>query len=836
MAGVTKSKIRFTKKNKKKFYIISIIFILLICSFPHVPNAESLTQSTLLPFDPLINTPPVLIKEHPTLLYPPDEHTQSKTQEIQTHHSLEKTMETTPWWNPNWHYRRVYNVIGTGTISLQMNFTAILASVQVKDKTFDNTSIHIVQHHLNGTTVVVNTSLFNESSVFDNRTNAVGTLLWNVSESCVYAVYFDVLENRGTRSKTSETDTLLPSGSIQVSLLGTHGWWPEYITTFETYYPLNTTLTINVQTTALAKNMTAYFLCNNQSMFTMSFNTLDNLIWAVITQNLSKRGDWTLRVIGYDDAGYQTSPLTVGFYVGQPDLNVSALTIPSVCYIGYPVTVSAHIRAVNTTVTHVNVSLFVNNIINTTQQNITIQKNENKTLQFSWKPASKGQHNLSVLINYSDSNPGNNKRWKIVTVEGIPDMAVLNISVAPTPVHEGNPVAVTATIRNTGDGNASDYEIVLYCEQNENNHTMYYTDKKNSTTISLKKNQYTNVTLIWENTLYGKPSFRGEWAVGIQIRNTTQTPDKNGTNNKKALFHVLRVLPAERIPPLLTNLEYPGNQEQGKQVLIRVKATDQSGIGTVSISITTPNKTVVDAAMTATVNDRYEYLFDAVQLGRHDFSIKATDRSPFKNQSTIYGSFSVVEERTPPTITYFGVIPIVQLPNTPVEIRCMATDFSGIHSVEVILWFPDNRSEVHQMRTTPPDTKYVYTTTYERVGKYVFTITVQDAKGNKKTTEQKTFWITKHLNDTDSDGMPDAWELRYGFNPYDPADAALDPDNDGRTNLQEYRQGTDPLTPLSSSSEALERLQQNGAYLISSILVFLGIVVLSWYGMRRRNP
>ena len=46
--------------------------------------------------------------------------------------------------------------------------------------------------------------------------------------------------------------------------------------------------------------------------------------------------------------------------------------------------------------------------------------------------------------------------------------------------------------------------------------------------------------------------------------------------------------------------------------------------------------------------------------------------------------------------------------------------------------------------------------------------------------------------DSDGDGMPDAWEIANGLNPYDPTDAALDPDGDGLTNLQEYQFGTNP--------------------------------------------
>lgn len=46
--------------------------------------------------------------------------------------------------------------------------------------------------------------------------------------------------------------------------------------------------------------------------------------------------------------------------------------------------------------------------------------------------------------------------------------------------------------------------------------------------------------------------------------------------------------------------------------------------------------------------------------------------------------------------------------------------------------------------------------------------------------------------DADHDGMPDAWEIRYGLNPHDSADAALDADGDGYTNVEECLNGTDP--------------------------------------------
>jgi len=46
--------------------------------------------------------------------------------------------------------------------------------------------------------------------------------------------------------------------------------------------------------------------------------------------------------------------------------------------------------------------------------------------------------------------------------------------------------------------------------------------------------------------------------------------------------------------------------------------------------------------------------------------------------------------------------------------------------------------------------------------------------------------------DDDRDGMPDAWETKYGFDPQDDTDWDDDPDGDGDTNLAEYQNGTDP--------------------------------------------
>ena len=58
--------------------------------------------------------------------------------------------------------------------------------------------------------------------------------------------------------------------------------------------------------------------------------------------------------------------------------------------------------------------------------------------------------------------------------------------------------------------------------------------------------------------------------------------------------------------------------------------------------------------------------------------------------------------------------------------------------------------------------------------------------------EIEYFGSVGELVDTDKDGMPDDWETKYGLNPNDPSDAALDCNGNGITNLNEYKAGLEP--------------------------------------------
>lgn len=57
--------------------------------------------------------------------------------------------------------------------------------------------------------------------------------------------------------------------------------------------------------------------------------------------------------------------------------------------------------------------------------------------------------------------------------------------------------------------------------------------------------------------------------------------------------------------------------------------------------------------------------------------------------------------------------------------------------------------------------------------------------------------------DSDSDGMPDKWEKKYGLNSNDPSDASGDLNGDGYTNIEMYINGIDPANQLDWSDPAI---------------------------------
>ncbi|WP_394337168.1 polysaccharide lyase [Echinicola strongylocentroti] len=72
--------------------------------------------------------------------------------------------------------------------------------------------------------------------------------------------------------------------------------------------------------------------------------------------------------------------------------------------------------------------------------------------------------------------------------------------------------------------------------------------------------------------------------------------------------------------------------------------------------------------------------------------------------------------------------------------------------------------------------------------------------------------------ESDGDGIPDAWEEKYGLDPNDPSDANADLNGDGYTNLEKYLNGIDPTkkvdwTNWDNNHDTLLEVAKNGGLL-----------------------
>lgn len=78
--------------------------------------------------------------------------------------------------------------------------------------------------------------------------------------------------------------------------------------------------------------------------------------------------------------------------------------------------------------------------------------------------------------------------------------------------------------------------------------------------------------------------------------------------------------------------------------------------------------------------------------------------------------------------------------------------------------------------------------------------------------------------DTDQDGIPDEWEIKYGLDPSNPKDAVLDLDEDSYSNLDEFLAGTDPSD--SNSFPGMIKLKVQRIYRKDIKVKFLGYIKL----------
>jgi hypothetical protein len=76
--------------------------------------------------------------------------------------------------------------------------------------------------------------------------------------------------------------------------------------------------------------------------------------------------------------------------------------------------------------------------------------------------------------------------------------------------------------------------------------------------------------------------------------------------------------------------------------------------------------------------------------------------------------------------------------------------------------------------------------------------------------------------DTDNDGMPNAWEIKYGLNPNDPSDATSDQDNDGANALAEFLAGTIPAGSIDIDGNGKYEALTDGLLLLRGMFGLTG--------------
>lgn len=133
---------------------------------------------------------------------------------------------------------------------------------------------------------------------------------------------------------------------------------------------------------------------------------------------------------------------------------------------------------------------------------------------------------------------------------------------------------------------------------------------------------------------------------------------------------------------------------------------------------------------------------------------------------------------------------------------------------------------------TPTSTEYFYMAghsyVFRTLGLYTITLTVTD----NNDTSDEAFTAVYSILDSDSDGLPDWWEMWY-FVSLDES-GADDYDGDGWTNLQEYANNLDP-SEEDARPGLIHELAKNWVYIVAIVVAAVVLFIALQPMMRKRR-
>jgi hypothetical protein len=770
-----------------------------------------------------------------------------------THYLWEKSyivgVEQLQWWDENWHYRHFLTTTGFGIISVSFNFTEVLSDLGVTGQSFENETIRILKYDNTGKVVLEITNYrFIENNEYNPVTNAEGELLWitgGSQQENYYCVYFDVEINTGIRTVYAENNDLEESGDVVVNYHGFIDGWKSTITkpSFDGYSLLNEPVDIAVGTEAKAWNVSAFIFMKNNKSYNFIVYLLDDgkkLNWSFEDFIFDREGNWTININSSDKAGYYSPQVNLDFYIGKPDFKVIDISFTTdnpasspTIYQNDTVNITTHVISFNATVNKVDVTLLITDVTYNELFNETITKNLTKdkkmSISYSWVAKQTGLFDFTVTVDpsnlFDEINETNNILTKEKRVYEWPDLEVRKINLTKLVFNELDTVQVDVYVFNNAGSDAKDYEIVLYVEPDSNGY-MKYKNEKQRLFIDVKADSGGTVSMFWDSAAPGK------WLIGVKILVNNTKKDSDISNNRLLFNDFLEVKAIEGSKPKITiDSITPEKPEQGDYVDITAVVTDETGLKTVTINITDPNNDSLKADMIRLKNDKFRYVYKNTDyIGDYSFEIEAVDNTIKHNTRKLKEEFTVVKENTFPKVSFVGVFPYVQLVDEPLSITCIATDNRGVESVTVFIYPPDGFMIEADLDDTQTN-KYVYKNIYNVSGKYKYKISIVDTSDNEIITEEKYFWITTNIDDTDNDGIPNQWEEKYGLNPEDPADAEKDMDNDSISNLKEYESGTNPRKNIPLENIGY-RIKNNIWYILGITLIFIviiaTIIIIKW--------